>query len=89
MARTLFMASEDDLNVLLLMKRVENLQNDTARKRKNGLHTFPLEAFNEDLSTCELHDGTSIHPASGQQAEESAQYTTLQFSLIEQTRIPR
>jgi hypothetical protein len=55
------MASEDHLNVLLLMKHVENLQNDTTRKGKNRLDAFPFEAFDEDLSTRELHDRTSIH----------------------------
>ena len=64
MARTLLMASQDHFNVFLLMKHVENLQNDPARKRKNGFDAFPLEAFDEDFSTGELHDRTSLHTAS-------------------------
>ena len=42
MARALLMAGQDDFNVFLLMKHVENFQHDTTRERKNGLDTFPL-----------------------------------------------
>jgi hypothetical protein len=65
------MASEDHLNVLLLMKHVENLQYDTTGKRKNRFDPFPFQAFDEDLSTSELHDRTSIHTTSEKTAEES------------------
>jgi hypothetical protein len=76
MARTLFMASENHLNILLLMKHVENLQNDATGKRKDCLDTFPFEAFDENLSTCELHDRTSIHTASNNLIEESGEGDT-------------
>ena len=45
---------------LLLMKDVENFQDDTTRKRKNCLDAFPFETLDEDLSTCELHDNASV-----------------------------
>ena len=64
MTRALFMTRQDDLEVFLLMEHVENLQNDAAGKREDRLHALPLEAFDEDLSTGELHDGTSLHTTS-------------------------
>jgi hypothetical protein len=64
MTRALLMTRQDNLEVFLLVEHVENLQNDPAGKRENGLHTLPLEAFDEDLSTGEFHDGTSLHTAS-------------------------
>ena len=71
MARSLLMASEDHFNILLLMKHIENLQNNTPGKRKNRLDPFPFESFDEDLSTCELHDSISILTTSENSAEKS------------------
>jgi hypothetical protein len=65
------MASENHINVLLLVKHVEDLQNDTTGKRKNRLDALPLEAFDEDLSTCELHNRTSTLATGEKLAEES------------------
>jgi hypothetical protein len=53
------------------MKHIENLQNNTPRKRKNRLDAFPFETFDEDLSTCELHDSISILTTSENSAEKS------------------
>ncbi len=55
MARALFMACQDHFNIFLLVKRIENLQHDTAGKRKDRLHAFPLQTFDEDFSTGEFH----------------------------------
>jgi len=89
MARSLFMASENHINILLLMKHVENLQNDTTRKRKYRLDAFPFEAFDEDLSTCELHNRTSVLATSETLAEESRVCDKSRLVTIDQTRLPR
>src|SRR4029077_11339424 len=76
MARSLFMAGEDHFNILLLMKHVENLQNDATGKRKNRLDAFPFEAFDENLSTCDLNDRPPIRTARYNLVEESGEYDT-------------
>jgi hypothetical protein len=71
MAGPLLMASKDHFNILLLMKDVENFQDDSTRKRKNCLDAFPFETLDEYLSTCELHDNASIRTTNENLAEKS------------------
>jgi hypothetical protein len=49
------MAGQDHLDVLLLMKHVENLKHNAPRQREKRLHAFTFEAFDKDFSACQFH----------------------------------
>ena len=55
MACTLFVARENYLNILLLMKDIEDFQDDAAGESKESLHPFALQTFQKDFGSRELH----------------------------------
>jgi hypothetical protein len=80
MWRPLFVASQNNLNVLLLVQRIENLQDHAAGKREYGLDPFPLQAFDKDLSAGEFHNGfLQLRDRSSAPENQSIQYQTLRM----------
>jgi hypothetical protein len=52
---TLLMSREDKLQILVIIEKVEDIQDNPSRVTENMLDSFPLEAFDDNLCACHFH----------------------------------
>jgi hypothetical protein len=51
----LFVSRQDKLQILVIIEKVEDIQDNPSRVAKNMLDPFPLEAFDDNLCTRHFH----------------------------------